>query len=209
VIEEVSRGGAGEAVDEAGRGIEEPEHGVEVTVGAPTRRAAREGGVAPRLGQAARRPHPPQDDLDPVPLAQGVDRGGQHPVHPACGLALRADVVEGARREHGFGEQHVTRSATAAVELESPQRAAQPPQRHGIRPTDRGGERVDDLRGIEVLTTGDHLQRPGQQGEERPHGGLVGHGEVSGGRVDRHAGTAQHAAQGGRAGPAAHDDGHA
>jgi hypothetical protein len=130
-------------------------------------------------------------------------------VHPARGLPLGADVVQGAGREHRLGEQHVARSPAPAVEFEATKRATQPPQRHGIRPPDRGGEGVDDLRGVEALTTGDDVESPREQREERSHGGFVAHRQVSSGRVDRHPRAAQHPAQRGRAGPSTHDHRHA
>ena len=137
VVEEVGGRGTGQPVDEAGGGVEQAEHGVEVAVGATAAGPAAERGVAPRAGEAAGAPHPPEHDLDPLAVAQGVDGRGEHPVRPAGGGRLGPDPVERERGEHRLGEQHVAGAATAVVELEAPQRAPQPAQQHGIRTADR------------------------------------------------------------------------
>ena len=56
---------------------------------------------------------------------------------PAGGARLGPHAVEREGVEHRLGEQHVTGTAPAVVELEAPQRAPQPAQQDGIRTTDR------------------------------------------------------------------------
>ena len=137
VVEEVGGRGARQPVDEASGGVEQAQHGVEVAVGPATAGPAPECGVAPGAGQPAGAPHPPEHDLDPLTVAQGVDRRREHPVGPAGGRGLGTDAVEREGVEHGLGEQHVAGPAAAVVELEAPQRAPQPAQQHGIRAADR------------------------------------------------------------------------
>ena len=136
-VEEVGRGGAGQPVDEARGGVEQAQHGIQVAVGASSTGAAGERGVAPRAGQAAGAPHPPEHLLDALTVAQRVDRRREHPVGAPGRGGLGAEPVERERREHGLGEQHVTGPTPAVVELEAPQRAPQPAQQHGIRTADR------------------------------------------------------------------------
>ena len=169
VVEEVGGRGAGQPVDEPGGGVEQAQHGVEVAVGAATARTATERRVAPRTGEPAGAPHPPEHHLDALALAQGVDGGSEHPVHPAGRRRLGPDAAEREGLEHRLGEEHVAGPAPAVVELEPPQRAAQPAQLHGIRPTDRRGEHVDDVGGVELLGPRHDVEGAAQQGEERTH----------------------------------------
>ena len=55
----------------------------------------------------------------------------------AGGGRLGPDAAERERVEHDLGEQQVAGPASPVVELEAPQRAAQPAQLHGIRAADR------------------------------------------------------------------------
>ena len=103
---------------------------------------------------------------------------------------LRSEPPEREGGEHRLGEQHVAGSAPAVVELEAPQRPPQPPQQHGIRTADRGGEHVDDVGRVELLGTGDDVEGAAQQGQERAHRRLVAHRQVGGRGVDRHPGAA-------------------
>ena len=137
VVEEVGRARRREPVDEAGGGVEQPEHGVEVAVGAAAGRAAAEGGVAPRRTRPLALHIAHSTSSTPSPSRRASTAGREDAVDPAGGRGLGADPVEGEGREHGLGEQDVARPAPAVVELD-PRRDRRSRRRpHGVGTADR------------------------------------------------------------------------
>ena len=75
--------GAGEPVGEAGGGVEEGEHGVEIAVGGGADGPAAGAGVVPAAVEPAGLPHPPEHLLGALARAGGVTRDRQEGPDPA------------------------------------------------------------------------------------------------------------------------------
>ncbi len=170
---------------------------------------ATERGVAPGAGEAAGAPHPPEHDLDPLAVAQGVDGRGQHPVRPAGGGRLGTDPVErrtarapprrAARRWGGHLPSSSSRRRSDRRNRRSSTASAPPTGEVSTSTTSAGSS-------CSAPATTSRAQRSRVRNGRTAASSRTG--EVGGGGVDGHPGTAQHPAQGGGATPAAHDDGH-
>ena len=194
VLEERQRARAGQPVDVARRGVEQPDDRVEGPVGDSAARPAARAVALQPVGQPGRLPGRPEHVLDrPRPARAALGRRPDRVQQPAQqGQRPRRTPRQPAGTPgDGLHQQHVGRRPAARGEVRLAEPAAQAPHGQGVGADQRAPEQQQDRLLVEPLGA----QRGVEQVEQGPDDGLLRERHLVGRHDDRHAGRQQAAAQ--------------